>query len=132
MSGPGISLYTDEDVDPELAVQLRRHGYDAISCREAENHNQGLSDEWQLTWAANEGRPILVFNVRHYGQLDHAWKAAHRTHAGIIMAQHEWVFSEPLRRTVRHLTVFLDPDPPSCHCECPRCGHHWRQPPRTS
>lgn len=45
MTGIGIRIYTDEDVPPQLAEQLQRHGYDAISCRESGNHNQALPDD---------------------------------------------------------------------------------------
>jgi hypothetical protein len=103
MSGLGIRLYTDEDVDTRLAEQLRRRGYDAISCREVGNHNQALSDEWQLNWATSQERAILVYNIPHYMELDAAWKSQRRAHSGIIMAQHRWPFSELVRRTIRHL-----------------------------
>ncbi len=48
MSGLGIRFYSEEDVDPELAVQFPRLGHDAFSCHAAGNPNQGLDDEWQL------------------------------------------------------------------------------------
>ena len=51
MSGLGIKLYADEDVDRDLAVQLRYHSYDALSCQEAGRNNIGLSDEDQLRFA---------------------------------------------------------------------------------
>jgi hypothetical protein len=90
MSGLGIRLYTDEDVDTRLAEQLQRRGYDAISCREAGNNNQALPDDWQLGWATEHGRVILVFNVAHYLRLDSLWKLQNRSHVGIIMAGHQW------------------------------------------
>lgn len=103
MSGIGIRLYTDEDVDPRLAQQLQRHGYDAISCREVGNNNQALPDDWQLGWASDQGRAILVFNVAHYLRLDSLWKLQNRPHSGIMMAEHQWSFSDLLRRSIRHL-----------------------------
>lgn len=110
MSGLGIRLYTDEDVDTRLAEQLRRHGYDVISCREAGNSNLALSDEWQLTWATSQGRAILAFNLPHYMLLDSVWKSQSRPHAGIIMAQHRWPFGDLLRRTIRHLDTIPSVD----------------------
>ncbi len=35
MVGLGIRLYTDEDAQANLAVQLQRRGYSALSCRAA-------------------------------------------------------------------------------------------------
>jgi hypothetical protein len=109
VSGLGIRLYTDEDVDPRLAEQLQRRGYDAISCREAGNNNQGFTDDWQLGWATEHGRAILVFNVAHYLRLDSLWKLQNRSHAGIIMAEHQWSFGDLLRRTIIHFDT-VDPE----------------------
>jgi hypothetical protein len=103
MTGLGIRPYTDEDVDPPLAEQLQRHGYDAISCREAGNGNRGLPDDWQLRWATENGRAILVFNVAHYLRLDGLWTLQRKSHAGIILAEHQWSLGELVRRTIRHL-----------------------------
>jgi hypothetical protein len=103
VTGLGIRLYTDEDVDPQLAEQLQRRGYDAVSCREVGNSNQGLSDEWQLRWATEQGRTILVFNVAHYLRLDGLWKLQSQSHAGIILAEHQWSFGDLLRRAIRRL-----------------------------
>jgi hypothetical protein len=103
MTGLGIRIYTDEDVPPQLAEQLQRRGYDAISCREAGNHNQALRDDWQLQWATEQGRAILVFNVAHFLRLDSLWKLQGQSHAGIIMAEHQWPFGVLLYRAVLHL-----------------------------
>jgi hypothetical protein len=70
VSGLGIRLYTDEDVDPDLADQLNRQGYDALSCHRAGNQNRGLDVEWQLSFAASDGRAILVYNVADFVALD--------------------------------------------------------------
>jgi predicted nuclease of predicted toxin-antitoxin system len=54
VTGLGIRLYTDEDVDPRVARQLSRHGYDALSCVDAGNHNQKYDDDWQLRFATSQ------------------------------------------------------------------------------
>jgi len=69
-SSSRIKVYTDEDVDTDLAEQLRYHGYDAVSCREAGNHNQSLEDSWQLAYATSQGRAILTHNIADYVQID--------------------------------------------------------------
>jgi hypothetical protein len=116
MRGLGIRIYTDEDVPPQLAEQLQQRGYDAISCREAGNNNQALPDDWQLQWATEQGRAILIFNVSHYLRLDSLWKLQGRSHAGIIMAEHQWSFGEMLRRTIVH----LDTVPPEAQLDIAR------------
>jgi len=63
VAGLGIRLFTDEMIDPDLAIALRRLGYDAESCQEAQRHNRKLSDEDQLDYAAGEGCAILTFNI---------------------------------------------------------------------
>lgn len=103
MTGLGIKLYTDEDVDPRLAQQLTRLGYDALSCHTAGNHNRGLTDEWQLTFTTSRGRAILVFNIADYVKLDAEWRTRGREHCGIILAEAELPLGELVRRTSCHL-----------------------------
>jgi predicted nuclease of predicted toxin-antitoxin system len=106
VSGLGIRLYTDEDVDTRLAEQLRRLGYDAISCREADNANRGLSDEWQLRYATDEGRAILVHNISDFVVLDGQWRVRGDEHAGIILAEQSLMLGELVRRTAFHLDIY--------------------------
>lgn len=103
MIGPGIRLYTDEDVDPEVTIQLRRKGYDALSCHEAGNARRRLSDEWQLTFAAQQERAILTHNIADYILLDRRWKTLGRQHWGIIVGDQALGMSDLIRRIQRHL-----------------------------
>lgn len=105
MSGLGIRLCTDEEVDPELAVQLSRLGYDALSCHAAANHDQGLNDDWQLRYAASEQRAILVYNIAHFVALDRDWRARAAEHHGIILSQ-QLRIGELVRRARRHLDTY--------------------------
>lgn len=108
MSGLGIRLYTDEDVHARLAEQLRRLGYDALSCRDAERHLQGISDEEQLAYAAQEGRAILINNIVDYARCEHEWKAQGRRHYGIIVVEQGRPIGELVSRVQRHLDT-VDP-----------------------
>lgn len=101
VSGLGIRLYTDEDVNRALAVQLRYHGYDATGCQEAGTNNVGLPDEEQLRLAHGAGPAILVFNKKDYVPLDRAWKARRLDHHGIVLAD-QIAFGELVRRVRRH------------------------------
>ena len=103
MVGLTIRLFTDEDVDARVAPALRQRGYDAVSCLEAGRANQDISDHDQLAYAAEQGRAILIYNVRHYVPLDQAWKAAGWEHAGIIASAQLRDLGELLRRVERHL-----------------------------
>jgi hypothetical protein len=82
---------------------LQRHGYDALSCHAAGNSNQGLPDVWQLSYAAESRRAMLVFNIADYIVLDALWRAEGRAHFGIILAVAEWPLGELVRRARLHL-----------------------------
>jgi hypothetical protein len=103
MSGLEIHLYTDEMVDADLAVELRRLAHDAESCLEAGRSNQGIPDAEQLAYAARQGRAILTFDSGDFQRLDAEWKAAGRRHAGIIVSPYIRDVGELLRRVVWHL-----------------------------
>lgn len=102
MNPARVKIYTDEDVDKDLAIQLRNHGYDALSCQEAGKANAGRSDEEQLQFASQAGRAILVFNKKDYIPIDRAWKTRGEDHHGIILAD-QLRLSELVRRTRKHL-----------------------------
>ncbi len=80
-----VAVYTDEDVTDDLAPALRRRGYRAQSTAEADN--LAISDESQLTYAAEQGMAILTYNIRHFIPLAHTWYEAGREHAGMIVSE---------------------------------------------
>ena len=108
MAGLGIAIFTDEHVHAGLAAALRQLGYDAVSCQEAGRHLQGISDDDQLAYAAQEGRAILTNNFTDFEDADRRWKAANRRHAGIIIYSRSPTFSALLRRVQQHLDT-VDP-----------------------
>ncbi len=101
MAGRGIRLFTDEHVHATLAVVLRQRGYDVITCQEAGMSN--ADDEPLLEYATREGRAILTNNFADFNRLDHAWKAAGRQHAGIILYPQARTFSALLQHIQQHL-----------------------------
>lgn len=103
MSDQGIRLYTDEDVDPRVAYELRRYGYDALSCHEAGNSRRGYDDEWQLRFATRNERTILSFNIRDFVTLDRLWKADGQIHFGILLAENRVPLAELIHRVRLHL-----------------------------
>ena len=75
MSQSKIRLYLDENMDPEIAEQLRRRGIDTLSARDASLLT--VSDGVQLRYAAAHGRVLCSkdsgfanpanWNVEHDG-----------------------------------------------------------------
>ena len=98
-----VALYTDEDVTADLAPALRLRGYRAQSTAEAGNAE--MSDEAQLTYAAEQGMAILTYNARHFIVLAHTWSLVGREHAGMIISEQcsQRQFGELLRRILRLL-----------------------------
>jgi predicted nuclease of predicted toxin-antitoxin system len=103
MAGRGIALFTDELVDPALAVALRAQGYDAVSCQDVGRINQRISDHDQLAYAAATNRAILTNNARDFIPLDAQWNQQGQAHAGIIIYAGVPSCAALLRRVVRHL-----------------------------
>jgi hypothetical protein len=89
-------FFTDEDLYGDVAVTLRRFGFDAISTPEA--GRLGSGDEEQLAWAAGEVRVLVTFNVADFARLHHVWMTQGRTHSGLVVSQ-----QRPLGDLVRRL-----------------------------
>src|SRR5215208_7019461 len=53
-----IKLYLDEQVDPDVAKGLSRHGIDVLTCQNA--RMLGATDEEQLEYATSQGRTIFT------------------------------------------------------------------------
>src|SRR5262249_34651148 len=98
-----VALYTDEDVTPDLASALRRRGYVAQSAVEA--NNMEISDEAQLTYAAEKRMALFTYNIQHFVPLAQNWYLASREHAGIILSEQfsQRQFGELLQRMLRLL-----------------------------
>jgi hypothetical protein len=80
-----IRFMTDEDVYGHVAVQLRAVGFDAVSTPEA--GRLGASDPDQLSWAAQQGRALITFNVGDFARLHYEWMSQDLHHAGLILSQ---------------------------------------------
>jgi hypothetical protein len=77
-----IKLYLDEDVNPQLARDLRNRGYDAVSTNEA--NNPGLSDQEQLEYARSHGRALLTHNRDDFLEIASAYAINGTSHYGIL------------------------------------------------
>ena len=96
-------FFTDEDIYATVAVQLRAAGLDAISTPEA--GRIGEPDLSQLTWAAQQDRTLVTFNVSDFARLHHDWMNHGQHHAGIVVSQQRPV-GDMLRRLL-HLVQTL-------------------------
>jgi len=80
-----ITLYTDEDITPALALALRERGYQAQSTAEAGRREQ--PDEAQLEYATQNNMAILTANRRDFLYLARKWETLDRKHSGIIVTE---------------------------------------------
>jgi hypothetical protein len=91
-----LSLYFDEDaMDYDLIEPLRKRGLDVLTALEA--NRLGREDEDHLAFATAHGRSLYSFNIPHYCRLHGEWQFAHRTHAGIVLAQQRFPIGRQLR-----------------------------------
>lgn len=90
-------------VNIRLAAAMRERRYDIVSCHEVGRANQRISDTEQLVFATEQGRAILTQNATHFYALNHAWKAAGRAHAGILIYSPNLRFADLLMRLPRFL-----------------------------
>ncbi len=105
MSKPAFC--TDDDVYAAIAIGLRKAGLDAVSTPDA--GRRGASDDSQLTWAADQGKVLVTFNVAHFSMLHSTWIGTGRHHAAIIVSSQRPV-GDVVRRLL-HLADTLDANP---------------------
>lgn len=109
IEGLSLLVYLDHNVNPLLAEDARRAGYDAVAAVEVGNDT--LTDVDQLSWAASQGRCLLTHDYGDFPNLASDWFHGGRHHAGIVLCQQPPALSygELLRRFLRLLdTVTAD------------------------
>ena len=77
-----MRLLLDEHINPEVARQLRKRGYDVVSVEEVKMRK--ASDEELLSFAASEKRALVTYNIRDFQLLLSEWHRRGRHHSGII------------------------------------------------
>src|SRR5579862_5551897 len=78
------SLSLDEMFSDDIAQQLRAKGYDVVSVV-ADPGLVGLPDDQVLAYATTYGRTLVTANVKDFVPLDGRYRAAGRSHAGLIL-----------------------------------------------
>lgn len=92
-------LYLDESVHQDLALILRKFGYDAITTREA--GQVGASDEQQLAYATSQGRVLVTFNTKDFARLHRQYLSESCVRAGIIASPQRPL--KEVNRALQHL-----------------------------
>ncbi len=95
-----IKLFLDEDVFPELAIILRKIGYDAVSTVELKR--KGKTDLEQMEFAISEKRAILTFNIKDFILIHNKYISVGKIHYGIIVSSQK-SFKEILKRLLKLL-----------------------------
>lgn len=74
----------DEQLSPQIAVLLRKAGYDVDAVAEREDL-AGRSDRVIFEVASSEGRAVITNNIKDFRPLAAEWLAQGRVHAGLIL-----------------------------------------------
>lgn len=73
-------------LDPAIAIELRRRGWDVESIQVDRQGLIGNDDPAVLEEATQLGRVLVTDNVRHFLTLHQAHLVEQRTHAGLLLA----------------------------------------------
>ncbi len=77
-------LLLDEMFPQAMADQLNAKGHD-VRAVVADPEFTGLADEHVLIGASEAGRALVTANIKDYMPIDARYRAASRSHAGLIM-----------------------------------------------
>jgi predicted nuclease of predicted toxin-antitoxin system len=79
-----VRAILDEQLSPQIAVLLRKAGYDVDAAAGREDL-AGRSDRIIFEVACGEGRAVVTNNVKDFRPLAAEWLAQGRAHAGLIL-----------------------------------------------
>jgi predicted nuclease of predicted toxin-antitoxin system len=77
-------LHLDEHLSPQIAVQLRKFGYDVTSSQEAVLLSK--EDRDQFAYAAAEQRVMVTCDVADYMHLHEQYVTANQEHWGLVLS----------------------------------------------
>ena len=84
-----MRLLIDENVDANLAPELRKRGIDAISVQEI--NKRSIDDKILLEHAISERRALVTHNIRHFATLHQMFLKENRVHYGIIVSKNTYI-----------------------------------------
>ena len=96
----------DEHINPSVAIQLRRKGYDAISVHDSKH--LGLPDPEVLELAVAQRRSVVTYNIIDFEALASQWFARNRSHSGIILVHEKTIPQRTVGGLVRALAILAD------------------------
>jgi len=79
-----VRAILDEQLSPQIAVLLRKAGYDVDAVADREDL-VGRSDRFILEVACAEGRAVVTNNIKDFRPLAAEWLAQGRVHGGLIL-----------------------------------------------
>lgn len=99
----------DEHVNPAVAIQLRRKGYDVISVHETPY--QGLPDFGVLEVGAAQHRAVVTYNITDFEGLAGQWFTRGQHHSGIVLVHERTISQRTVGALVRALARLADQYP---------------------
>jgi predicted nuclease of predicted toxin-antitoxin system len=106
-----MRLLLDEHINPEVARQLRRKGFDVLTVEEARMRE--ASDELLLGFAAAEKRAVVTYNICDFQLLLLEWHRAGWHHSGIVFVSGKSISQKTVGPLVRALAKLLETAPSS-------------------
>jgi len=79
-----VRAILDEQLSPQIAVLLRKAGYDVDAVADREDL-VARSDRTILEVACREGRAVVTNNIKDFRPLTAEWLAQGKIHAGLIL-----------------------------------------------
>lgn len=104
-----MRLLLNEQINPAVAAQLRRRGYDV--CAANELGTRGATDPEQLAAAASERRALVTYNVADFQELLIGWSHRGVTHWGIVFVSEKTIPQRSVGLLVRALQKLLKDHP---------------------
>lgn len=84
-----MRLLLNEQINPQVAIELRKRGYDIVAATEA--GTRGASDLEQLVAAASDRRAIVTYNIADFQELFAEWAQRGLTHFGIVFVSEKTI-----------------------------------------
>lgn len=89
MSKETIRLLIDENVDANLAPELRKRGIDAINVQEI--NKRSIDDKTLLEHAISKKRGVVTHNIRHFAALHQSLLREDKTRYGIVVSKNTYI-----------------------------------------
>jgi hypothetical protein len=106
-----LRFLLNEELPPAVAAGARQLGLVVASMHEIGRAGQAVSDEEQLSFAAEQGRVMVTFNRADCQALDAGWRVHDRQHAGILWCSERLIPRRAIGDLVRALQAASEQNP---------------------